>query len=299
MELFVPEEELEEFPEPPPFKANEIKYSFLDKINFNIPKGIKGSKPCIKHHSILCKVCPLSRRAHKYRQQSVKISVRTFIQEDNPTVSDGNPKIHLNNPPTNAGNPPQLLSEAASEKFISTTPVHEDNLAVSDDDLNIHLNNPPIHKGIESPDTPAPQCSIPAPQPTSEAPEISYKCTFCGCCTCLQEKCNVGIQTKQPSYKQWRKYTPALIHGAPSFRAPQRPLLTPLPQIPSLLTLSLRPPLKWKPHEWLLLLVEDWEEVAHPHLSVTLDHLYHLLQVLLQLLYQALVPHLWAQVPHL
>ena len=185
MELFVPEEELEEFPEPPPFKANEIKYPFLDKINFIIPKGTKGSKPCIKHHSILCKICPLIRRAHKYRQQSVKTSVRTFIHEDNPAVSDSDPEIHFNNPPTNVGNPPQLLSKAASEKSISTTPIHKDNPAISDDDLNIHLDNPPIHKGIElvSPDTPAPQCSIPAPQPTSEAPEISYKCTFCGCCT--------------------------------------------------------------------------------------------------------------------
>ena len=172
--------------------------------------------------------------------------MRTFIHKDNPTISDDDPEIHLSNPPTNIGNPPQLLSKAASEKSISTTSVHNNNPAVSDNDLNIHLDNPPIHKGIElvSPDTPAPQCSIPASQPTSEAPEISYKCTFCGCCTCPRERCSIGIQTKKPPYKQQRKYTPALISGTPSFRAPLRPLLTPLPQIPSLLTLSLRPPLK-------------------------------------------------------
>ena len=70
MDLCVPQEELEEFPEEPTSTYTEIescqpkqlKLPFKDKINLVIPKNKTGIKYCTKHHGILCKVCSLIRR---------------------------------------------------------------------------------------------------------------------------------------------------------------------------------------------------------------------------------------------
>ena len=85
VQLEVPaEEDLLEFPpNPPNSPAITTKLAFRDKLNFIIPELSKKSdytgKTCLKHHSILCKVCPLLKRA---RLHGVKL-----LQKRSNTVS--------------------------------------------------------------------------------------------------------------------------------------------------------------------------------------------------------------------
>ena len=110
IQLEVPEEEdLAEFPPnppnspvTPPAKESPIKITklaFRDKINFIIPKLKNRSdytgKTCLKHHSILCKVCPLIKRAKNYKVQ--RNLVHTALNNGNNIVGD---QYHVADPKT-------------------------------------------------------------------------------------------------------------------------------------------------------------------------------------------------------
>ena len=101
IQLEVPEEEdLAEFPPnppnspvTPPVKESPVKITklaFRDKINFIIPKLKNRSdytgKTCPKHHGILCKVCPLIKRAKTYK--TPKHLVHTALNNNNNLVGD-------------------------------------------------------------------------------------------------------------------------------------------------------------------------------------------------------------------
>ena len=112
IQLEVPEEEdLAEFPPnppnspvtpPAPEKPIKItKLAFRDKINFIIPKlknrSVYTGKTCLKHHSILCKVCPLIKRAKTYKTQ--KKLVHTALINNNNLVGD---PYHVADPKTSS-----------------------------------------------------------------------------------------------------------------------------------------------------------------------------------------------------
>ena len=66
VQLLVSDEELDAvFPSsPPPSPVDKKKLPFIDTVHFFIPKqsDIKdkiNSKRCVKHHSVLCKICPI------------------------------------------------------------------------------------------------------------------------------------------------------------------------------------------------------------------------------------------------
>ena len=203
MQLIVPDEELAEFPEPPLPKAKQTKYPSQDKLSFIIPKGAKGPSSCVKHHSTLCKVCPLIKRAHKHqlKQSQYNKSCKSLkIHVGDPLLHDDNLVIHANDPAKSVGNPPNLSIEAVAQESISTTLIHVHDPVAPNDNLKIHLDNPPVSLHTPPlPNSPAPQ---PAPLPL---PNFSFTCTFCGCCTCTREQRSFGTQTTLIDRRQRRR----------------------------------------------------------------------------------------------
>ena len=150
IQLEVPaDEDFLEFP--PNSPAATTKLAFKDKINFIIPKLKKKSgytgKSCIKHHSILCKVCPLLKRArihrfrllHKRLQTASTASLTSTSSSDN-CVHDHNsirdPKISGNDPKNSIGNPflphSTPTTKTASLDTLNTTSHSNINNTVSD-----------------------------------------------------------------------------------------------------------------------------------------------------------------------
>ena len=104
-------------PNPPNSTAETTKLAFKDKINFIIPKLKKKSdytgKTCLKHHSILCKVCPLLKRAKLHRSKLLK-RIHTASTTSNTLSSDNcvrdpisvcDPKISGSDPKNFVGDP--------------------------------------------------------------------------------------------------------------------------------------------------------------------------------------------------
>ena len=118
IQLEVPADEdfLEFPPNPPNSPATTTKLAFKDNINFIIPKLKKKSgytgKTCIKYHSILCKICPLLKRAriHRFRLLHKRLQTAlTAASIDTSTFSsishEGDPNSVRN--PKNFGNDPK------------------------------------------------------------------------------------------------------------------------------------------------------------------------------------------------
>ena len=141
IEFEVPtDEDFLAFPQNPPNSpAETTKLAFKDKISFIIPKLKKQSgytgKTCIKHHSILCKICPLLKRAriqkfkllHK-RLQSTAASLDTDTNAyssvsctDDP-ISVGDPKNFSNDPKNSVDDPvlPRIITTTASFNTVNT-----------------------------------------------------------------------------------------------------------------------------------------------------------------------------------
>ena len=75
--------------------VNETKFPFLNEVDFIIPKlhkHIKNStgKRCVKHHTTLCRVCNLVKRAHLVQKHKLKA--------ETPQRYVGNPNNYGNNP---------------------------------------------------------------------------------------------------------------------------------------------------------------------------------------------------------
>ena len=82
-------------PVPSPIPVKDTKLAFRDKLKFIIPKLKSKSdytgKTCLKHHSTLCKVCPLLRKAKAYKVQVIKQQLQRR-HEDDPFSHVDNPK---------------------------------------------------------------------------------------------------------------------------------------------------------------------------------------------------------------
>ena len=124
LELQVSEEELDatfpNIPNPPNSPVNETKLPFLNEVDFIIPKlnkHIKNStgKRCIKHHTTLCRVCNLVKRAHLVQKHKLKSEApRRHVGDPNSYGSD--PDIYDNDPRIDRSNP-----------FLPMPPLEEEN----------------------------------------------------------------------------------------------------------------------------------------------------------------------------
>ena len=73
LDLLVTEEELSEFPEPDFLNtpSPEPKQPFVDDLTDRIPKYNSPTTVCVKHHSVLCKVCSVVRLEHSKHRRTV------------------------------------------------------------------------------------------------------------------------------------------------------------------------------------------------------------------------------------
>ena len=150
IQLEVPaDEDLLAFPpNPPNSPAATTKLAFKDNINFIIPKLKKKSgytgKTCIKHHSILCRICPLLKRAriHRFRilhkrlqtaSTAASIVTNTFssVSRDSDPYSARNPKNFSNDPKNSVDDPfsPRTKLPTASVDTVHT--IHTDNIKIN------------------------------------------------------------------------------------------------------------------------------------------------------------------------
>ena len=88
-------------PVPSPIPVKDTKLAFRDKLKFIIPK-LKSKtdytgKTCLKHHSTLCKVCPLLRKAKAYKVQVIKQQLQRRHESD-PFNRINDPKNGVDDP---------------------------------------------------------------------------------------------------------------------------------------------------------------------------------------------------------
>ena len=184
MDLCVSPEELEEFPEEEAStlsnQPKQLKFPFTDKVNFRIPKKKTGIKYCIKHHSTLCKVCSLIRRA----QRDKIIHTRIFNQTKDLVLPSPNNNLQL--------------TETAELK------PSENNLEISNNKSNLKQTSKsafpvntlrtPIHnqEPLAVKPTIVAQAKPLSPTPTTRTRNCqgrkSYICKYCGCCCCPRDK---------------------------------------------------------------------------------------------------------------
>ena len=139
IQLDVPEEEdLTTFPpDPPSPPIKETKFAFRDKIKFIIPKLNKNhpdykGKTCLKHHSILCRVCPLIIRAKRLTTHRQLISNHV----DDLKIVDDDPDNYKNDPSSREGDP---FCDTAS-----STNNHVDDLVIADGNPSIRTGDPQV-----------------------------------------------------------------------------------------------------------------------------------------------------------
>ena len=96
----------------------KTKLAFRDKLKFIIPKLKTRSdytgKTCLKHHSTLCKVCPLLKKAKAYKVQVIKQQLR-YVHEDDPFNNGNDLKSSVNDPFCHGDD----LNNTASNKAIN------------------------------------------------------------------------------------------------------------------------------------------------------------------------------------
>ena len=115
----------------------DTKLAFRDKLKFIIPK-LKSKtdytgKICLKHHSTLCKVCPLLRKAKAYNVQVIKQQLQcrhendSFIRIDDPKNGVDDPFFHIGDPTNTASdnindinNSVQLIKENLTHSIKDT-----------------------------------------------------------------------------------------------------------------------------------------------------------------------------------
>ena len=92
----------------------DTKLAFRDKLKFIIPK-LKSKtdytgKTCLKHHSTLCKVCPLLRKAKAYKVQVIKQQLQRRHEND-PFICIDDLKNGVNDPFFHVGDPTNTASD--------------------------------------------------------------------------------------------------------------------------------------------------------------------------------------------
>ena len=150
IQLEVPaDEDLLAFPpNPPNSPAETTKLAFKDKLHFIIPKLKKKSgytgKTYIKHHSILCKICPLLKRAriHRFRllhkrlqtaltTASIDTGTCSRVNHDGDPNSVRDPKNFSNDPKNSVGDPFSPRSKPPTASIDTEHTIHPDNIKIN------------------------------------------------------------------------------------------------------------------------------------------------------------------------
>ena len=126
-------------PVPSPIPVKDTKLAFRDKLKFIIPK-LKSKtdytgKTCLKHHSTLCKVCPLLRKAKAYKVQVIKQQLQRRHEND-PFIRIDDPKNSVDDPFCHVGD----LTNTASDNINNinnSVPLIKENLTHSIKDTQI------------------------------------------------------------------------------------------------------------------------------------------------------------------
>ena len=156
LELQVSEEELDatfpNIPNPPNSPVNETKLPFLNEVDFIIPKlhkHIKNStgKRCVKHHTTLCRVCNLVKRAHLVQKHKLKSEApQRHVGDPNNYGSD--PDIYDNDPHINGSDPflPMPPFEVESQSAAAAFKKDSDCLESTDsiDQIDTSFESPPL-----------------------------------------------------------------------------------------------------------------------------------------------------------
>ena len=169
IQLEVPaDEDLLAFPpNPPNSPAETTKLAFKDKVNFIIPKLKKKSgytgKTCIKHHSILCKICSLLKRAriHRFRLLHKRLQTASAAASLITTSSSGgrdgdpnsvcDPKIFSNDPNNSVGDP--FLPRTVTASLDTFNTVHTSHTKITNTVLGPSVSgyhSPFINKNLGS-----------------------------------------------------------------------------------------------------------------------------------------------------
>ena len=257
LELQVSEEELDAtfppVPTPPNSPVNETKLPFLDKLNFIIPRLINNinnidnstGKKCTKHHTVLCRVCNLVKRAHSVQRNKLK-SLR--IHTDDRSISAGDPNNYADDLPIDGHDP-----------FMPTPPLEERNQLALVQSANSSANR--VQKNTPIATSPLPQLFDKSlelnpvkgiEQKASakkrrrnkrKATEKPSKCPSCGGCTCPRGT----FKPKETGGKRGPQTTPppTVVRPPSLLNIPvHRP--TPPPSIPNLLDLPIVIPPRYR-----------------------------------------------------
>ena len=262
LELQVSEEELDatvpNIPNPPNSPVNETKLPFLNEVDFIIPKlnkHIKNStgKRCIKHHTTLCRVCNLVKRAYLVQNHKLKSEApQRHIGDPNSYGSD--PNIYDNDPHIDGSDPFLLTPPLEEENQSAAAALRKDSDCLeSTDSIN------QIDTSFESPPLPQLFDKLLELNPVKDTAQTRpmkkrrwngktvknkpQKCPSCGGCTCPRG-------TFIPKETGGRKGPATVPHSTPM----KRPSLLDIPvtrtirqpPIPSLLDLPLVPPPRYR-----------------------------------------------------
>ena len=151
----------------PPSSQAELKLAFKDRIDFTIPKNKTEVTYCTKHHSVLCKSCPLERKA----QRDKSITNQLFSNESNPTCHTDDNRIP-DVKPSDLENDPCCPDTSQKIK-----PVLVDKSSKNEKEPDI---NPIV--------TSTTNTKVAQTQTKSVSTNTLYPCKHCGCCCCIRDK---------------------------------------------------------------------------------------------------------------
>ena len=212
------EEDLHTFPLDPPHTTKEnTKLAFQDEIKFIIPKLThtridSTGKTCLKHHSILCKTCPLLKRAKRIQLHGESIDCclndpsssedDLNSSDDDPSDINNNNTVHSNvNDPAVGLNDPHILDGDPKEVVLVTNTTYStnsnnyiDNPAVGPSDPLIPVDDPKqvvpvttadtaISKHLERKTYKKSRRSVKSNKPVKPLVAITC-CNQCGTCAC-------------------------------------------------------------------------------------------------------------------
>ena len=169
---------------PPPLSpVDEKKLPFIDTVHFIIPKHSdirdnKNNKRCIRHHSVLCKVCPIIAKAKKILHKS-KIQKQIVCHGTDLSIHGTDLKNIGTDPVIPVGN---LRSPTTAEQPAVLSPASPVPLVKLNDSVGLHPENPQTH--------------IPS---LLDLPIRTPSCTLCGCCICPRGTPPKKLERKIPN----------------------------------------------------------------------------------------------------
>ena len=222
------------FPIASPIPVKDTKLAFRDKLKFIIPnlksKTDYTGKTCLKHHSTLCKVCPLLRKAKAYKVQEIKQQLQRR-HKNNPFIRDNDPKNSVDDPFFHVGDPTNTASDNINDINNSAQLIKE-NLTHSIKDT---------------------QSGSQLPTDT----DLLAKFDFSLCTNCRNCYCPRGTRRRKRKRKRSKKSSTS-AQKIPSLL--DLPFIIPPHNTDNLIWLPLASPILLGPH------LQDLSPYPHPHL---------------------------------